>query len=49
MIPMEPNIHIIFATSQMRDRMEDATRARRAREARKVQGGSRIFRGPKHS
>ena len=46
---MEPNIHIIFATSHMRDRMEEATHARDVREARKVQGGSRIFRGPKHS
>jgi hypothetical protein len=46
---MEPNLHIIFATSQMRDRMAEATRARTVRQARKVQGGSRIFRGRKHS
>jgi hypothetical protein len=46
---MDSSVHIVFATTHMRDRMEQATEARRAREARKVQGGSRIFRGPKRS
>ena len=42
---MEPNIHIIYATSQMRERMAQATHARTVRQVRKVQGGPRIFRG----
>ena len=41
---MDSAVHIVFATTQMRDRMNDATHARRVREVRKVQGGSRIFR-----
>jgi hypothetical protein len=43
---MDSTVHIVFATTRMRDRMNEATQARRVREVRKVQGGSRIFRAP---
>jgi hypothetical protein len=34
------SLHIVHATTQMRDRMDAASRER---QVRKVQGGSRIF------
>jgi hypothetical protein len=43
---MDSTVHIVFATTRMRDRMSEATHDRLVREVRKVQGTPRIFRGP---
>jgi hypothetical protein len=31
---MDPSVHIVFATSQLQDRINDATRERRGRRVR---------------